>query len=262
MLAEEEAKLIDTVKYENLLPGREYVIIGQLVRKSDGSAVEIYDGLTKKELPAADATMSDATATDATMSDATNTDAQPRAVGQYVIKKFVPETSDGSVDITFRFDASKIDGDCVVAFEEIYLNGYCVAEHKDIKDEGQTVKLPKVETSVKNNADDTHYTEAVENVTITDAVKYSNVIKGKEYTVTGVLMDKETKEPLLDKDGKQITSSVTFIAEEENGSVDVGFTFDASLLAGKTVVVFEDLYYNGKKVGSHADINDEDQSIL
>ena len=205
--------------------------------------------------------MSDATATDATMSDATNTDAQPRAVGQYVIKKFVPETSDGSVDITFRFDASKIDGDCVVAFEEIYLNGYCVAEHKDIKDEGQTVKLPKVETSVKNNADDTHYTEAVENVTITDAVKYSNVIKGKEYTVTGVLMDKETKEPLLDKDGKQITSSVTFIAEEENGSVDVEFTFDASLLAGKTVVVFEDLYYNGKKVGSHADINDEDQSI-
>lgn len=261
MLAEEEAKLIDTVKYENLLPGREYVIIGQLVRKSDGSAVEIYDGLTKKELPVADATMSDATATDATMSDATNTDAQPRAVGQYVIKKFVPETSDGSVDITFRFDSSKIDGDCVVAFEEIYLNGYCVAEHKDIKDEGQTVKLPKVETSVKNNADDTHYTEAVENVTITDAVKYSNVIKGKEYTVTGVLMDKETKEPLLDKDGKQITSSVTFIAEEENGSVDVGFTFDASLLAGKTVVVFEDLYYNGKKVGSHADINDEDQSI-
>ena len=39
------------------------------------------------------------------------------------------------------------------------------------------------------------------------------------------------------------------------------FTFDGSALEGTTVVAFEELFYEGKSIAVHADINDEDQSI-
>ena len=51
-------------------------------------------------------------------------------------------------------------------------------------------------------------------------------------------MDKKTGEPIL-IDDKEITASTTFTAEKSEGSVDVIFTFDASILAPKTVVAFE-----------------------
>lgn len=43
--------------------------------------------------------------------------------------------------------------------------------------------------------------------------------------------------------------------------MELTFTFDGRALAGKTVVAFERLYYEDKEVGSHTDIEDEDQSI-
>lgn len=46
-----------------------------------------------------------------------------------------------------------------------------------------------------------------------------------------------------------------------SGTVELEFTFDASLLAGETVVVFEDLLQDGKLVAVHADIDDEGQSV-
>ena len=59
-------------------------------------------------------------------------------------------------------------------------------------------------------------------------------------------MDKKTGESIL-IDGKEITASTTFTAENEEGSVDVIFTFDASILAPKTVVAFEYLGVRGNR---------------
>ncbi|MBE7124134.1 VaFE repeat-containing surface-anchored protein, partial [Bacillus cereus] len=49
--------------------------------------------------------------------------------------------------------------------------------------------------------------------------------------------------------------------ETKDGVVTLDFTFDASKLAGKEIVVFEDLYRDNKLVVSHADINDKDQTV-
>ena len=68
-----------------------------------------------------------------------------------------------------------------------------------------------------------------------------------------IYKDAETKEP--------VTATATFTAESENGTADVEFTFDASLYEGVTVVAFEDLYYNGVKVGTHSDLSDEEQAV-
>ena len=84
--------------------------------------------------------------------------------------------------------------------------------------------------------------------TIIDTVKYSSLLPGKKYTMTGALMNKETGEPIL-IDGKKVTSSTTFTAEKAEGSVEVVFTFDASVLEGTTVVAYENLIYKGVEVG-------------
>ena len=44
------------------------------------------------------------------------------------------------------------------------------------------------------------------------------LIPGKEYTVSGKLMVKETGEPLT-VDGKEVTAEKTFVAEEVDGSI-------------------------------------------
>ena len=64
---------------------------------------------------------------------------------------------------------------------------------------------------------------------------------GREYTVKGVLMNQRTKKAVT-VDGKEVTASTTFTAENRNGSVEVVFTFDATALEGTTTVVFETLY--------------------
>lgn len=97
--------------------------------------------------------------------------------------------------------------------------------------------------------------------TLTDVVTYTNLEPGKEYEVTGTLMDKETGKPMLDSSGKEITSTTKFTPETANGSVEVAFEVDAALFAGKTTVAFEELFQDGKSIAVHADITDENQTI-
>ena len=62
-------------------------------------------------------------------------------------------------------------------------------------------------------------------------------------------------------DSKKTKAEKTFTAEDTKGSVDIEFNFDGTKYAGKDVVVFEDLYFDGELVGQHADINDPEQTI-
>lgn len=105
-----------------------------------------------------------------------------------------------------------------------------------------------------------HESFAEEQVTICDKVLLTNLAFGKEYTLKGVLMDKETGKPLL-VDGKEVTAEKTFTAESENSTETMEFTFDASSFIGKEVVVFEKLYQDGQEAAIHEDLEDEDQTI-
>ena len=71
-------------------------------------------------------------------------------------------------------------------------------------------------------------------------------------------MNKETGESIKNSEGKDITAEKIFTPEKADGSVELVYELDSTLLAGKTAVVFEDLLYNGVEVGSHGDIQDED----
>ena len=97
-------------------------------------------------------------------------------------------------------------------------------------------------------------------VTLVDTVTYKNLKVGQTYKLSGILMDKETCEPLLVNE-QPVTAEVEFTPTSSEGSVELAYTFDGSALAGKSVVVFEDLYQGENVVASHADINDEGQTV-
>ena len=98
------------------------------------------------------------------------------------------------------------------------------------------------------------------NVTLVDTVEYINLTVGREYTLSGTLMDKSTGEE-LQVDGKPVTATAKFTPEKANGSVELEFTFDASSLGGKEIVVFEKVLYADEEIAAHEDINDEGQTV-
>lgn len=102
---------------------------------------------------------------------------------------------------------------------------------------------------------------ADEEVTLIDTVSYSNVPAGEELTLQGILMDKETGEA-LEIDGETVTSELTFTPESTEGTVDVEFTFNATEAAGKTLVVFESLYYGEEEIASHQDLDSPEQTAV
>ena len=148
----------------------------------------------------------------------------------------------------------------MVAFEDLKVNKISVATHADIKDENQSVHFPQIKTTAKDSETKIGLSKADNNVTITDTVSYKNLVPNKEYTMTGRIMDQTTGQPLV-VNGKEVTSFCTFTPKAEDGTVDVTFNFDASDLAGKSVVVFEQLYRDKAIVASHEDIKDEGQTV-
>ena len=220
----EEVTIVDTVTYKNLKVGETYKISGVLMDKETGEPLLVNEQPVTTEL------------------------------------EFTPTSSEGSVELTYTFDASALAGRSVVVFEDLYQDENAVASHADINDEGQTVTFGQPEIRTTATIDGEKTAKPAEQITITDTVEYSGLTAGQEYKLVGVLMDKETGEPLLVGE-EQVTSEATFTPAEPNGTVDVLFTFDATELEGTSVVVFETLFQGETEISSHEDMEDEGQTI-
>ena len=219
--------LVDTVRYTGLQVGKEYKLSGVLMNKATGKPFLDFDG---NEVTA----------------EAT----------------FTPADADGTVELTFTFDSRQLDEDTkLVVFDELYRADTLLAVHKDIDAEDQTVEIrvPKIGTTA--TSEDGHRVDPLGEVTIFDEVSYTNLKPEKEYTVSGVLMDKATGKAFLDADGKEIKAETTFTPTQPTGTVTVEFVFNATGLHGKEVVAFETLYYEGIELATHAEINDEGQTV-
>ncbi|SNU09771.1 hypothetical protein SAMN06297422_13012 [Lachnospiraceae bacterium] len=137
-------------------------------------------------------------------------------------------------------------------------------EHKDENDDYQTVRPGDIHTNAGDGIDSDNVAYPRVSSVIKDKVYYTGLEIGKEYTVKGILRiktDSGEGEELKGADGQPVVAEKSFKAEASEGYVELEFTFDASVLKGKTVVAFEELFYNGIKIAVHADINDEDESI-
>ena len=132
VLAEKETSIIDTVSYKDLVTGLTYRVVGTLIDKETGKEV-LIDGKP-------------------VISEAT----------------FKPENSEGTVEVTFTFDATSLSGHDVVVFEKLYVSTgdkdnkkeVELTNHEDINDNDQTVKItdvpkdtPDISTPVKTGDD-------------------------------------------------------------------------------------------------------------
>ena len=218
--------LNDTVEITEILPGKAYLVKGILMDKATGEPLLVHDQPVES------------------------------AVG------FIAKAENETVIVPFTFDLTGLNGREIVVFESLFRNDEELANHKDINDQGQTVRItnPSVRTTATHKTTGLKVVNPLTKVTITDAVKYHDLIVGKTYTVNGVLMDKATEKPVL-VDGKEVTSTLTFVAESTDGTVNLDFVLDARALRGKEVVVFENLFREGVLLASHADITDKDQTI-
>ena len=186
------------------------------------------------------------------------------SLGITATAELVPEAANGTVDVMFEIaDASALKGKTVVAFETVEADGRTVAVHSDIDDVEQTVEFPEIRTKAAGD-NGTIRVLAGNPATIVDTVSYENLVPGKTYTMRGVLHVQNadgTDGGELKIDGKAVTAETTFTPTAEDGTVEMAFTFDASALAGKSVVVFERLYDSERLVAAHADITDADQTV-
>lgn len=221
---EGKVTIVDTVEYDGLKKGETYKLTGTLMNKDTGEPI---------------------------MENGKPVTAE---------KTFIARQTSGTVEVEFKVDSAALKGKPVVVFEDLYQDDIKLAIHADIEDEGQSVYYPEIGTTAKDADNGSHFSTAGKQVTIVDTVHYEGLQVGKTYKLTGTLMDKETGKALLVND-KEVTVTKEFTAEKTSGNVDVAFTFDASALDGKEVVVFEKLYKGNKELAVHTDINDKGQTV-
>lgn len=227
--ASAETTLVDTVWYENLKnDGTEYTVTGTLVVKSTGEALLDADGNA-------------ITAT----------------------KTFQPRQKAGEVELEFTFDSSLLAGEDIVAFESLFSEGVEIAVHADIADEGQTVHFLDIHTTAADKSDGDKLVTGTE-ISVVDEVTYEGLVPGTEYELQATLIDSETGEPVVVKDGlveKQVTGTATFTPEEADGAQLVELSFDGTDLGGKSLVVYEKLFAADVQLASHEDPSDEGQTV-
>ncbi len=257
LAAATDARIVDAIAYQGLVPGVEYQALGSLMRVSPEGTAE----------PLLDRDGSPVTATAA----------------------FIPGAEHGTVEVAFAFDGSELGGAKLVAFEKIMREGEVVAAHEDPGDSGQTVDVgtPLVTSLATNAANGTKEVQADSEARVTDAIAYDHAVEGRAYHAYGMLMDAATGLPLLayapeaeevpqemlegfaaelsevlgippetthpvpfDAEGvralladeryrpvtsRLVTTDTAFVAEATGGSMELDYRFDARELSGEAV---------------------------
>ena len=237
IIAGKEVTIIDTVKLDGLEKGTKYLLKGWQMLKEDNAEL-VIDG--------------------------------KRVENDYT---FIADDEEMKVEISYTFDGSSLGGKNLVTFEELYdLSNpdepIKVAEHKDIDDDGQTVLITNRIINIHTTAadkDGKKEIEAAKEVTIIDKVTLEGLEVGTKYKLVGWQMLKENKAELL-IDGKKVENEYEFNADKENMEVEIAYTFNASALGGKNLVIFEELYDMSNpnepiKVAEHKDIEDKEQTV-
>ena len=244
MAAGGESAIRDRFYYENLLPGREYVILGKvmLVPSAGESAREISSKMVDRD-------------------------------GNEIEEwRFTPEYEDGYEDVYFAINSDDLAGRSAVVFETLQFidpetqTKTVLLKHEDTGDEDQTVHFPRLRTTAVDGKDADHQIDCKGTVNIADKIQYENLVPGTKYRAAGVLMNKSTGKPAL-AGGKEITGETVFTAEKPDGSVEVMFSFNSSELSDGEYVAFETLLEidsengNENEVGSHRDLQDKAQTV-
>ncbi len=183
---------------------------------------------------------------------------------------FTAEDSEMEMQLFFTFNTSALAGKELVTFEELYDvtnpdEPVKVAEHKDIENDRQTVTIIERIITMHTNAADKATGEKTIDAGKEDTVSLDGIEKGVKYQLKGWEMVKSENAELI-INGKRIENDLTFTATDSTMEIQLVFTFNASELAGKELVTFEELYDvtnpdKPVKIAEHKDIEDKGQTV-
>ncbi len=158
IVTDDDAIIIDTVAYRGLMTDAEYTAIGALMLIADDGATPLLD---EGGNPVTASTT------------------------------FKPQDANGSVDVTFTFDSTKLSGKKLVAYEKLCRADAVIAEHEDPEDPSQTVEVvePEIGTYAFDAVDSDKSVIADKEARITDRVSYNALAPGGNYVLYGVIYD-------------------------------------------------------------------------
>lgn len=227
--AQDDMTIVDTISYTGMQTGLPLTVKSTVMDKATGKAAKDSDG------------------------------------NDIIVEsEILPDETNGSIDVEIPIKGRNLMGKTLVVYEEIcYADGVVIAQHKDLKDAGQTVTVAGITTTaaIQTTAgQNDRYT----NQTVRDTVKYYGLTKGTSYTLQGTLMDKATGNA-YQENGKDVTASKTFKASSTSGTETLDFEISSSEAKNKTLVVCESVYtaVDGKQVlvAQHSDLTDKDQTV-
>ncbi len=245
-------RLTDRVFFENLVAGCTYTITGTLVNKKTG---EVLKDREEREYK-----ISIPFTADESVGEIYKDINGREVVKGYIDVGFLADT-DHLFSQAFASGESSLE---IVCFEELEFRGITIAEHCDLEDEHQTVRVaPEITTKAVDNGTGTGVLTLAETVGITDTVSYKGLEPGEAYVLTGTLIDKATGKLYMDADGRTYSETVTFVPEASSGDITVCFTEVMVPEDYVEIVVFETLRLEAGKgdIASHEDINDIDQTL-
>ncbi|MBR4947656.1 MAG: VaFE repeat-containing surface-anchored protein [Clostridiales bacterium] len=245
-------ELVDKVCFDNLISGYEYVLTGSLYDKSTGDYLTDKDGNMYLSVVTFTA--------DSSVGEETTDGKGRKVVSGYVDVPFTVDTA-MLYEMTLAQGMESLD---IVCFEGLTFRGISIAQHRDLEDADQTVRVaPSVKTTAYDSGTNSGVLTLSEVVTINDKVSFEGLAPGEKYVVTGTLIDKATGQPYTDPDGKTYTQELTFVPSEPSGFVVVSFEDVKVTLEPVELVVFESLAVEGsvKPIARHEDIDDEDQTV-
>ena len=203
----DNVKAHDLVTYEGLIAGKTYKLTGTLVEKSTGKTFVDANGKTAT-----------------------------------ITQTFTPDSDSGSVDMVFDINPSNLKTSALVAFETLSCNGEQVTIENDLDNEQQTLHFPILSTTAKGKVSGKNYVDIGGDMSIIDTIKYEGVQYGMTHTIKSYLVDKTTGKIVQDDNGNDIVKTTEWEPEATQGSIDVEIPVTGKKLAGRTLVVFEEIY--------------------
>lgn len=220
-------KIKDTVTYENLIPGITYKVSGKLMCQESNSEML-----------------------------ASQNDGQVTAT-----KTFTPTTPNGTIDVEFTLKTAQQFDKTAVVYEWLAVGSNNVAKHTVLSDEEQAVHYPDIFTGALDGFTTDEVIKAGTTY-VRDTVYYRNLVVGQQYTISGVLMDVDTRDYLGAEFGlPRSVATHTFTADRADGEIEMIFNVDGEKLQGHTTVAFENLLVNGIIVRHHEDYDDLAQTL-
>ena len=159
-----------------------------------------------------------------------------------------------TVYATYEIKGSDYKGMKLIGVATASIKNNKIAQHYDLNNEDQTVRVPLVKTRLLNVEGKKTLTTGIN--TLVEQVSYCGLIPNQNY---------EAKTKLI-VDGKEtnITSSTMFTPKQQCANINVVFSnVDLTKYNNKNVVAFTEIVNANTKlvVGKHADLNSKEQTV-